>query len=127
MLNGRRLAGLRAILCEVRPFAAGLQEAIDLAERLGHNPCMRIGAQIRLGLILGCTLLSGARANPILPPGDMQLRSDLQLLNDTGVSNPRIIRTFENTPRDEGEEFRPDGTYVGVALGNWWVVQVAQA
>jgi hypothetical protein len=60
---------------------------------------------------------------------------------------PRIIRTFENTPRDEsgvsaklswlgnrftvnlqatqvsnpidGDELRPDGSYVGVALGNW--------
>lgn len=166
-------------------------------------------AQIWLGLVLSCTVLSGAWAGPILPPGDMQLRSDLQLLNDSGVtnvpltawpiaigdvhvalddadvrslsgpvrsayervryrlsfemdtnttdvrfgfsgaSNPRIIRTFENTPRDEseaqaelswlgerfainlsaayvdnpfdGEEFRPDGSYVGVALGNWMV------
>jgi hypothetical protein len=62
-------------------------------------------------------------------------------------ANPRIIRSFEQTPREEGhasvamswmgdrfamnlaatyafnpfdgEEFRPDGTYVGVALGNW--------
>lgn len=62
---------------------------------------------------------------------------------------PRVIRTFENTPRGEGEvsagfhwlgerftvnlaasyisnpfdgdEIRPDGTYVGVALGNWSV------
>ena len=61
--------------------------------------------------------------------------------------NPRIIRGFENTPREDGEvsaglswmgerfalnlaatyaanpfdgeEFRPDGTYVGMALGNW--------
>jgi len=64
-----------------------------------------------------------------------------------GADNPRIIRSFENTPREEGEvtagvswvgerfafnlratytdnpldgdEVRPDGTYVGVALGNW--------
>lgn len=64
-----------------------------------------------------------------------------------GAYNPRIIRSFEDTPREEGEataelswigerfsmnlsasyvanpldgeEFRPDGTYVGVALGNW--------
>jgi hypothetical protein len=150
-----------------------------------------------------------AAASPVAPLGDMQLRHDLQLLNDSGVtnipltawpvafgdvqaalgetdlrtlspqtrsaydrvrdrlrweletdsigvklglsgaSNPRIIRTFENTPRDEGEvraelswlgerfsmnlaasyvenpldgeEFRPDGTYLGVALGNWMV------
>jgi len=68
----------------------------------------------------------------------------------SGASNPRIIRTFENTPREEGEvraelswlgerfslnlaaaytanpfdgeEFRPDGTYLGVALGNWMVM-----
>ncbi len=63
------------------------------------------------------------------------------------AGNPRLIRSFENTPREEGEvaagvawsgnrfavnlnatyisnpfdgdEIRPDGTYVGVALGNW--------
>ena len=61
--------------------------------------------------------------------------------------NPRFIRGFENEPREEGEvtaglswldnrfvinlaatyasnpfddeEFQPDGTYVGMALGNW--------
>jgi len=151
-----------------------------------------------------------AAAGPVAPPGDMQLRHDLQLLNDSGVTNipltawpialgdvhaaldetdvrplsgtlksafdrvrdrlrwdlesdlvsvrlglagatnPRIIRTFEDTPREEGEvraemswigerfsvnlaasytenpfdgeEFRPDGTYLGVALGNWMVM-----
>ena len=64
-----------------------------------------------------------------------------------GASNPRIVRSFEDTLREEaevtagvswvgerfalnlratyadnpldGDEFRPDGTYVGVALGNW--------
>ena len=64
-----------------------------------------------------------------------------------GASEPRILRSFENTPREEGEaiagvswvgarfafnlratyadnpldgdDFRPDGTYVGVVLGNW--------
>ena len=63
--------------------------------------------------------------------------------------NPRVIRSFENAPREDGEisaglswlgerfavnlsatftanpfdgdELRPDGTYVGVALGNWMV------
>lgn len=148
-------------------------------------------------------------AEPFAAPGDMQLRHDLQLLNDSGEMNvalttwplsiadlqiaaesvdveslspvilaayqrtreriqyesasgevfaqlalsgsldPRFIRTFENTPRDEGElqataswlgnrfainlsatatanpfdgdDFRPDGTYVGVAIGNWMV------
>ncbi|NNL55460.1 MAG: hypothetical protein HKP32_09925 [Woeseia sp.] len=64
-----------------------------------------------------------------------------------GAENPRFIRTFERTPREQGEvsaafswlgnrfvvnlaasfvsdpfdddEFRPDGTYVGAVLGNW--------
>ena len=64
-----------------------------------------------------------------------------------GASNPRIVRSFEDTLREEaevtagvswvgerfalnlratyadnpldGDEYRPDGTYVGVALGNW--------
>jgi hypothetical protein len=77
-----------------------------------------------------------------LEDGTMRFRFGL-----SGAENPRIIRGFENTPREEGgvsaglswlgkrfavnlaatyaanpfddEEFRPDGTYVGVALGNW--------
>ncbi len=148
-------------------------------------------------------------AAPLLAPGDLRVRHDLQLLNDGGVINTpltawpvpygdihavlegvqveslsptelsayrrirdrvrleldtdspslnfdlsgsvnaRAIRSFEDTPRDEGEigvhlswlgerfsvnlsatavanpfdgdEIRPDGTYVGVALGNWMV------
>ena len=170
---------------------------------------MRMTAQIFLVFILTCSAASVAIAGPVAPPGDTQLRHDLQLLNDIGVtnipltawpvaygdvhvalseadllsvspqtwsaysrvrnrvrweletnsigvrfdlsgaSNPRIIRTFENTPREQGEvraelswlgerfslnlaaaytdnpfdgdEFRPDGTYLGVALGNWIV------
>ncbi len=160
-------------------------------------------------LLLALTILLPASlaAAPLAAPGDLLLRHDLQLLNDSGaidipltawpISNgdiraalddirvdtlsadalsayerthdrvryemdidavavgfglaaslePRFIRTFENTPRDEGEitarlswlgdrfavnlsataaanpfdgdEFRPDGTYIGVALGNW--------
>lgn len=146
-------------------------------------------------------------AAPLAAPGEMRLRHDLQLLNDSGIINipltawpvalgdvhdaletadttnldasvklalqrvkrelafeldvgtiryaigvaadsePRVIRTFENTPRDDGEvtarlswlgnrftinlaasyvdnpfdgdEFQPDGTYVGAAIGNW--------
>ena len=145
-----------------------------------------------------------------MAPGDLQLRSDLQLLNDSGLTNipmtawpvavgdvyvaltdadlrslsgpsrlaydrvkerllfemdtdwlkgnlgisgaynPRIVRSFENTPRDEGEakvelswlgerfsinlaatyvanpldedDFRPDGSHIGVALGNWMMM-----
>ena len=65
----------------------------------------------------------------------------------SGSLNPRVIRSFEDTPREEGEvrvgvswlgerfsvnlaatyasnpfdgdEIRPDGTYLGVAMGNW--------
>ena len=158
-------------------------------------------------LIAGCWLAAAAEAEPWAGPGNIRLRNDLQLLNDTGVinipltawpvpwgdiyssladvrsaalspdvraafnrvrrlardemrtgspvlefavagaDNPRIVRSFENTPREEGEvtagvswvgerfafnlratyadnpldgdEVRPDGTYVGVALGNW--------
>ncbi len=65
----------------------------------------------------------------------------------SAAENPRIVRSFENTPREEaevtagvswvgerfafnlratyvdnpvdGDEVRPDGSYVGMALGNW--------
>jgi hypothetical protein len=68
-------------------------------------------------------------------------------LGSSLAENPRVIRTFENTPREraesfvrmnrlgerfavdiqltatvnpfDGEKIRPDGTYVGFALGNW--------
>ena len=168
---------------------------------------MRVVAKFLLIALLGVSL--AAEAEPLAAPGDMRLRHDLQLLNDSGVinvpltawpialgdiygslaeadtsalsvstraaydrvrehlaweldtgvvgfriglaasENPRVIRTFESTPRDEGEvsaglswlgerfavnlaatyvadpfdgdEIRPDGTYVGVALGNWMV------
>ncbi len=150
-----------------------------------------------------------ALAEPLAAPGDLRLRHDLQLLNDSGVidvplaawplalgdifgaledadttavtgpqraafervreylsweletdiltfrtglaaaENPRVVRGFERTPREQGEvsagvswlgerftvnlaasyvgdpldgrSFRPDGSYVGVALGNWMV------
>jgi len=159
-------------------------------------------------LVLLAAMLT-ANAEPLAGPGDMRLRHDLQLLNDSGVinvtlsawplalgdlhsalasadsdllnsgqreayvrlrnylsleletgvsefrlgvsaaANPRIIRTFEDTPREDGQltagfswlgerlsvnlsatytvnpvdgdEIRPDGSYVGVALGNWIV------
>ena len=148
-----------------------------------------------------------ATAEVLAPPGDLRVRHDVDLLNDTRAINiastawplswgeiqsalrevdqselgaserlafdrlfrqsrdeletnfwtvdieasladtPRFIRTFESTPIDEiqlgakvswvgerftfnlqgtlvddsfdGDEFRPDGTFVGVALGNW--------
>ena len=162
-------------------------------------------AKFVLALLVCVPLM--AEAMPLAAPGDMRLRHDLQLLNDSGVinlplsawpvslgdvhnalnvvdvsdlggvnreayirtrehlaweletgavrfrfglaasENPRVIRGFENTPREDGEvsaglswlgerfavnltatyaahpfddeEFRPDGTYVGMALGNW--------
>ena len=74
------------------------------------------------------------------------LRLDARL---SGSHNPRVIRTFESTPREsaeaalsaqwtgerfafkavatgvadasDGESFRPDGSYAGMALGNWMV------
>lgn len=170
---------------------------------------MRFPAHIWLGLALSASFLSPASASPVLPPGDMLLRHDLQYLNDSriidvpisawplsagdiysalqnanipadnsvaslildrlkrrlrdemdvgfldvnvglsGSHNPRVIRSFENTPREEGEamasvswlgerfsinlaatyasnpldgdDVRPDGTYLGVVLGNWMI------
>jgi len=176
-----------------------------------HRQCSRRTKILRalqwfvLTLPLVCSI--PVTAEPWKAPGDPRLRSDLQLLDDSGAidipltswplswgdinrslanvdkaslsesalaafdrlerqagwntaieepgfrigasaaSNPRIVRSFENTPREEGElsagmlwvgervalslnaslvsnpfdddEFRPDGTYIGLALGNW--------
>lgn len=159
-----------------------------------------------LPVLLGLFAAS-ATAEVLAPPGDLRIRHDVDLLNDTRAvdiaatawpiswgeiqtalrsadqatltpdqraaydrlfrqsrdalepelltvnvraavgQQPRFIRTFENTPRDErelmatltwvgerftvnlqgtlvddsfdGDELRPDGTYIGVALGNW--------
>ena len=77
-----------------------------------------------------------------LAPGSVDV-----VFGASASSEPRVIRTFENTPRADaegygrftwignrftinlsatyandpidGDEFRPDGSYVGVALGNW--------
>ena len=164
---------------------------------------------IRAALAVGALVVIPAFAEPIAPPGDLQFRHDIHLLNDAGVlnipmtawplalgdihysldvpadrsvsasvqgainrvknqmraeldksgpvvrvsaaasENPRFIRSFEDTPRDTGElngslswlgerfslnlavtavadpfdgdEIRPDGTYAGVALGNWLI------
>ncbi|MGI9204987.1 MAG: capsule assembly Wzi family protein [Woeseiaceae bacterium] len=78
---------------------------------------------------------------------EMEMDSPLVTFSGSGASNPRSIRTFENTPRTDGEvsagmswlgerfafnlsatyvddpfdgdEVRPDGTYIGAAVGNW--------
>jgi len=164
-------------------------------------------AKLLLVLLMAAPLM--ALAEPLAAPGDLRLRHDLQLLNDSGIinvpltawplaygdiydalasadrervddslrdawervrhrvgweletgslryetslsasENPRQIRSFEYAPREEGEamaglswlgerftvnlraryaanpfddeEFRPDGTYIGAALGNWIV------
>jgi len=170
----------------------------------------RLGGALRAILLAALVATPSATlAEPLAAPGDMRLRHDLQLLNDSGVTNvpltawpialgdihgalqetdtskfstltraaydrvrehlawemetgtvrisfgldaseqPRIVRAFENTPREEGgvsaklswlgdrfvvnlaatqvsnpfdgDEVRPDGSYVGVALGNWMV------
>lgn len=168
---------------------------------------MRLTFRILAAFLIVSACLEQAAAEPWASPGDMGLRNDLLLLNDTGVTNipisawpipwgdvlnalqrantavisadvhaalervrrrarsemdtgvsgyrlaasaaknPRIIRTFENTPRGEaeisgglawigerfamnlnatvvanpidGDDIRPDGTYIGMALGNW--------
>jgi hypothetical protein len=168
--------------------------------KLGNLP-----ANLALTLLVLWT--GAAFAEVLAPPGDLRIRHDIELLNDTGAinitstawpiswgelqtalrsveqatfdsaqreaferlfrrsreelevgfwtvdidvslaENPRFIRTFENTPIDEtqlgakvswvgerftinlqgtvvndprdGDELRPDGTFVGVALGNW--------
>ena len=132
------------------------------ARLAGDNPAMRFLAQKWLLLAVFC-ICSDSLATPLAAPGDMRLRHDLQLLNDTGVinipltawpvslgdvhnavsaadisdvsdstrqafdrvrdhlawelesgtvryrvgasgsANPRVIRSFENTPRAEGE------------------------
>jgi len=154
---------------------------------------MTLGTLIRslLAVIAGCWLTGTVAAEPWAGPGDVRLRNDLQLLNDTGVINipltawpvawgdvysslsetrisglspdiraaydrvRRLARdemsdgytvlefaasgateitagiswvgerfalnlraTYADNPSD-GDEYRPDGTYVGVALGNW--------
>src|SRR5690606_27853157 len=161
----------------------------------------------RAGAVLAVLLAMPVMAGPFAPPGDIGLRHDLELLNDSGAMNlpltgwplswgdigrglaeaegkpltpaaraawervraelewqqhsgpqfelgaalaeaPRLVRTFEDTPRAEaqataalsswlgervavrleatvaanpldGDEVRPDGTYVALALGNW--------
>ena len=78
---------------------------------------------------------------------EMNVRTPVFGVSVGGDGNPRIIRGFENTLRENGEvaanvsfvgrrfalnvrashandpadgkKFRPDGTYVGAALGNW--------
>jgi hypothetical protein len=158
-------------------------------------------------MTIGLLLSSLAQAGQWAPTGDMLLRDDLQLLNDSAATNlplsawplswadihnslaeadfgslsptvraayervwskasdalyvgfggfdvsagfagsPRIIRTFENTPREDtvatvgaswlgerfswelqagyvdepsdGDQYRPDGTHIGARFGNW--------
>ena len=78
---------------------------------------------------------------------ESRIRAPLARITASVSSNPRFIRSFEDTPREEaeliagitwtgeifafklqgavvdnsidGDYFRPDGTYVGMALGNW--------
>ncbi len=48
---------------------------------------MRNLAQIWPVLLLSCIAFSTVQADPIAPPGDTRLKHDLQLLNDSGVTN----------------------------------------
>jgi hypothetical protein len=168
--------------------------------------CPTVALLSALACSVAALIASPATAEPWAAPGDLRLRHDLQLLNDSGVTNipvtawplswgdidrsladvtpselpqavgdayarvrehlrretgdgthprlsaaaagnPRIVRAFENTPREDGEvsaglnwfgdrlalkfsasavmnsfdgdELRLDGSYLGLALGNW--------
>ncbi len=48
---------------------------------------MRSFAQIWIILTLICIVCSTVEASHLAPPGDLQFRHDLQLLNDSGVTN----------------------------------------
>jgi len=189
-----------------KPGACG-RTLLERANPGAHGKPLLERALRAIALAILIAVAPNAIAEPLASPGDLQLRHDLQLLNDSGAinvpltawpvalgdiqwaieeaddrtmsesaraafervrehvswgldtgivnyrfgvsgsENPRIIRTFESTPRDEGElnaslswlgerfvvnlsasyvanpfdddEFRPDGTYIGAALGNW--------
>ena len=102
---------------------------------------------------------AAAEAKPATAGAMARLRDRARWELDTGdwyltgwasaAAEPRVIRSFENTPREEaeagvafswtgrrftarvsaayandpvdGEEFRPDDTYLGMVLGNWMV------
>ena len=104
-------------------------------------------------------LAPAEEASPEIAAAMLRLRNRARRELDTGEWNlaawasvaaePRVIRTFEDTPREraeagiafswtgrrftarlsaalahdpaDGDEFRPDDTYVGMALGNWLV------
>ena len=183
----------------------GARPARDRPQRFRKAKFARLARSTLLALSLAAAVPAGAER--WAAPGDPLLRSDLQLLGDTGLlpipltswplswddigrsladvdeaglpngalraferlqrrarlesqangpglriragvaTNPRIVRSFENTPREEGEfsagiswtgerlalnlnasvvanpldgdNVRPDGTYVGLTLGNW--------
>lgn len=172
-------------------------------------PVPRIGQCLAIAAAAIVLTTAAASAEPLAAPGNLQLRNDLQLLNDrgffdipmtawpvawrdvqhalsnsalaetdldadavaalrrvrgdvrdalatgsgrievsaAGASDPRIIRTFEDTPREDaefglawswlgerftvrldasavddphdGDTLRPDGTYLGMTMGNW--------
>lgn len=182
----------------------------DFANRIAceKSPVIRAPTPALFAVLMIAALLAqSAAAEPWAAPGDLRLRHDLQLLNDSGATNlplstwplswsdigsglaaiehrelspaareaftrlneqlgsetdsgdiryrisaaaaaePRIIRSFESTPREEGElagglswlgerfairlnatltvnpldndEVRPDHSYLGMTLGNW--------
>jgi len=189
-----------------RYSAPGALPASYEADKLVGRLAAESRSFIAVLIVAAALCTSSATADTFAPPGDLRLRHDLQLLNDSGVTNlpvtawplsvddidrsladvrtsqvplaagdayarvreylrgntnggmhlrlsaagagnPRAVRAFEHTPREEGEvsagigwfgdrlalelnasavanpfdddEVRPDGSYLGIALGNW--------
>ena len=109
-----------------------------------HDQLSRVtGAELSPGMAAAMKRLA-ERARWELDTGEWYLTG-----RASAAAEPRIIRTFEDTPREEaetgvafswtgerftvnlsaayandpvdGDELRPDDTYVGMALGNWMV------
>ena len=101
-----------------------------------------VGGQAQTGEVLRAIKRLRERARWELEPRTVRLRAW-----GSAAAEPRVIRNFEYTPReefeaglefgwtgnrftanlsaayadnpDDGDEFRPDDTYVGMVLGNW--------
>jgi len=111
----------------------------DVHDQLSRAPLEELSPEL-----VGAMARLRERSRWELDPGDWYLTGWA-----SAAAEPRVIRTFEDTPREDaeagvafswtgnrfaarlsaayandpldGEEFRPDDTYVGMVLGNWMV------